>query len=122
MATAGTVVLEAKIAVDIILAEDGKYYVDSATTMDGVIVRGWTEGPFETEAKARDCVEWQYSIPMLEKLAQPQGPVAVLNLLDQSDGSPKGPRTQQSVNVYPAAAEVGLGAVPSGRGREAATR
>jgi hypothetical protein len=49
-------------------------------------------------------------------------PVAVLNLLDQSDGSPKGPRTQQSVNVYPAAGEVGLGAVPPGRGLEAATR
>ena len=73
MATAGTVVLEAKIAVDIVLAEDGKYYVDSATTMDGVIVRGWTEGPCETEAKARDRVKWQNSIPMLEKLAQPQG-------------------------------------------------
>jgi len=49
-------------------------------------------------------------------------PVAVLNLLDQSDGSPKGPRTQRLVNVYPAAGEVGLGAVASGRGLEAATR
>jgi hypothetical protein len=46
MATAGTVVLEAKIAVDIVFAEDGKYYVDSTTTMDGIIVRAWTEGPF----------------------------------------------------------------------------
>jgi hypothetical protein len=73
MATAGTVVLEAKIADDIVLAEDGKYYVDSATPMDGVIVRGCTEAPFETEAKARDCVIWQSSIPMLEKLAQRQG-------------------------------------------------
>ena len=68
MATAGSVVLEAKIAVDIVFAEDGKYYVDSTTTMDGAIVRAWTEGPFETEAKARECVEWQYSMPMLEKL------------------------------------------------------
>jgi hypothetical protein len=71
MATAGTVVLEAKIAVDIVLAEDDKYYIDSTTTMDGVIVRAWTEGPFE--AKARECVEWQYSMPMLEKLAGSQG-------------------------------------------------
>jgi len=73
MATAGTVVLEAKIAVDIVLAEDEKYYVDSTTTMDGVVVRAWTEGPFETEAKARECVEWQYSMPRLEKLAGSQG-------------------------------------------------
>jgi hypothetical protein len=73
MATAGSVVLEAKIAVDIVLAEDAKYYVDSTTTMDGVSVRAWTEGPFETESKARECVEWQYSMPMLEKLAQRQG-------------------------------------------------
>jgi hypothetical protein len=35
MSTAGTIVFAGKIAVDIILAEDGKYYVDSTTTMDG---------------------------------------------------------------------------------------
>ena len=29
MATAGTVIFELKLAVDIILAEDGKYYVDT---------------------------------------------------------------------------------------------
>ena len=34
MATAGRIVFEGKIAIDIILAEDGKYYVDSTTTMD----------------------------------------------------------------------------------------
>ena len=73
MATAGRIVLEAKIAVDIVLADDGKYYVDSTSMMDGVIVHAWTEGPFETAAKARECVEWQYSMPMLEKLAQSQG-------------------------------------------------
>jgi hypothetical protein len=33
MATAGRLVFEGKIAIDIILAEDGKYYVDSTTTM-----------------------------------------------------------------------------------------
>jgi hypothetical protein len=30
-------------------------------------------GAIETEAKARTCVEWQYSMPMLEKFAQSQG-------------------------------------------------
>ena len=51
MATAGRVVFEGKIAIDIILAEDGKYYVDSTTTMDCEVVSAWTDGPFETEAK-----------------------------------------------------------------------
>jgi len=33
-------------------------------------VREWTEGPFETEAKARECLEWQYAIPSLQKTAK----------------------------------------------------
>jgi len=70
MATAGTIVFEGKIAVEIILAEDGRYYVDTASSVDGEIVREWTEGPFETEAKARECLEWQYAIPSLQKTAK----------------------------------------------------
>ena len=45
MATAGRMVFEGKIAIDIILAEDGKYYVDLTTTMDGEVVGAWTDGP-----------------------------------------------------------------------------
>jgi len=45
MATAGTIVFEIKIAVDIVLAEDGMYYVDASTTK-GDAVHSWTEGPF----------------------------------------------------------------------------
>jgi len=71
MATAGTIVFEGKIAVEIVLAEDGHYYVDTASSIDGEVVRQWTEGPFETEAKARECVEWQYAMPSLEKAAKP---------------------------------------------------
>jgi len=53
-----------------------------------------------TETKARECVEWQYSMPMLGKLCATPRPVAVLNLFEQSDGAPKGAvHTQQSVNV-----------------------
>ena len=44
MATAGRIVFEGKIAIDIILAEDGKYYADSTTTMDGEVVSTWTDG------------------------------------------------------------------------------
>jgi hypothetical protein len=68
MATAGTVIFELKLAVDIILAEDGKYYVDAATTTEGDAVHEWTEGPFETEAKARECLKWQYAIPLATAL------------------------------------------------------
>jgi hypothetical protein len=32
MATAGTIMLEIQIAIDIVLAEDGKYYVDAITS------------------------------------------------------------------------------------------
>ena len=53
MATAGTIVFEIKIAVDIVLAEDGIYYVDASTTR-GDAVHSWTEGPFDTERKARE--------------------------------------------------------------------
>ena len=54
MATAGTIVFEIKIAVDVVLAEVGKYYVDAATSTDD-IVRQWTEGAFDTEAKVAQC-------------------------------------------------------------------
>jgi len=38
MATAGTIVFELKIAVEVVQAEDGKFYVDAATTEAGSIV------------------------------------------------------------------------------------
>jgi len=68
MATAGTVIFELKLAVDIILAEDGKYYVDAVTTTEGDVVHEWTEGPFETEVEARECLKWQYTIPVATAL------------------------------------------------------
>ena len=70
MATAGRIIFEGKIAIDIIFAEDGKYYVDSTTTMDGEVVSAWTDGPFETEAKARECLQWQHAVPTLERGAK----------------------------------------------------
>jgi len=68
MATAGTIVLEIKITADIVFAEDGKYYVDASTTNSGEIVSEWTEGPFDTEAKARESLKWQLAMPVLETL------------------------------------------------------
>ena len=68
MATAGTIILEIKITVDIVLAEDGKYYVDATSTRSDDIVREWTEGPFDTERKARECLKWQLAAPMIESL------------------------------------------------------
>jgi hypothetical protein len=62
MATAGTVILESKIAAEIVLAEDGKYYVDASATNPGENVSKWTDGPFDTEVKARDAE------PVIEKL------------------------------------------------------
>jgi hypothetical protein len=67
MATAGTIVFEIKIGVDIVLAEDGRYYVDSSTVM-GNAVHSWTEGPFDTERKARENLQWQFAVPVIEKL------------------------------------------------------
>jgi hypothetical protein len=67
MATAGTIMFEIKIAVDIVLAEDGKYYVDASTTK-GDAVHSWTEGPFDTERKARENLQWQFAVPVIEKL------------------------------------------------------
>ena len=67
MATAGTIVLEIKIAVDIVLAEDGLYYVNSST-MKGDAMHSWTEGPFDTERKARENLLWQFAVPVIEKL------------------------------------------------------
>ena len=67
MATAGTIMFELKIAVEVVHAEDGKFYVDATTTESG-ITHQWTEGPFETEAKARDSLRWQFAMPAIEKL------------------------------------------------------
>jgi hypothetical protein len=67
MATAGTIVFEIKIAVDIVLAEDGMYYVDSSTAK-GDVVHSWTEGPFPTETRARENLQWQFAVPVIEKL------------------------------------------------------
>jgi len=49
IATAGTVIFELKLSVDIIIAEDGKYCVDTISTTAGV-AHAWTEGPFEAAA------------------------------------------------------------------------
>jgi hypothetical protein len=62
MASAGTIVFEIKIGVDIVLAEDGMYYVM------GNAVHSWTEGPFDTERKAREKLQWQFAVPVIEKL------------------------------------------------------
>jgi hypothetical protein len=67
MATAGTIMFELKIAIDVVQAEDGKFYVDATTTKAGV-VQEWTEGPFDTEAKARESLQWQLAMPAMEKL------------------------------------------------------
>ncbi|HEY7581061.1 MAG TPA: hypothetical protein VH855_25995 [Acetobacteraceae bacterium] len=67
MATAGTITFELKVAVEVVQAEDGKFYVDTTMTEAG-IVHGWTEGPFDTEAKARDSLRWQFAMPAIEKL------------------------------------------------------
>jgi hypothetical protein len=67
MATVGTIVFEMKIAVDIVLAEDGMYYVDSSTVR-GDAVHSWTEGPFTTETRARESLQWQFAVPVIEKL------------------------------------------------------
>jgi hypothetical protein len=68
VATAGTIILEINIAADIVLAEDGRYYVDTRTTSAGEIVSAWTDGPFDTEAKARESLKWQLAVPVIEKL------------------------------------------------------
>lgn len=68
MATAGTIILEITIAVDIVLAEDGKYYLDTRTRSSGEVVSEWTDGPFITEAKARESLKWQLAVPAIEKL------------------------------------------------------
>ena len=59
MTTAGTIVLEIKIAIDIVLAEDGKYYVDAVTMKSSDTALEWTEGPFDTEVKARETLRWR---------------------------------------------------------------
>jgi hypothetical protein len=61
--TAGSIVFEGKIAIDIVLADDGKYYVNFTASF-GDVVNSWTEGPFNTEAKARECLQWLHSLSM----------------------------------------------------------
>ena len=68
MATAGTIVFELKMAIEIVHGEDGKYYVDASTSEFGNILHEWTEGPFDTETKARDSLRWQFAMPVIEKL------------------------------------------------------
>ena len=43
------------------------YYVDSST-VKGNAVHSWTEGPFDTERKARENLQWQFAVPVIEKL------------------------------------------------------
>jgi len=62
MATTGTIVFEVNIAVDIVQAKDGTYYVDATTAKSGGIVRQSTQGPFATEAKARESLQWQLAV------------------------------------------------------------
>ena len=62
MGTAGTIVFEVKIAIDIVHGEDGHYYVDTITAKSGNIVRKSTLGPFDTEAKARESLQWQFAV------------------------------------------------------------
>jgi hypothetical protein len=62
MTTPGTIVFEVKIAVDIVQAKDGKYYVDATTAKSDGIVRESTQGPFATEAKARESLQWQLAV------------------------------------------------------------
>jgi hypothetical protein len=62
MTTPGTIVFEVKIAVDIVQAKDGKFYVDATTAKSGGIVRESTQGPFATEAKARESLQWQLAV------------------------------------------------------------
>jgi hypothetical protein len=64
MATAGTILFEIKIAVDIVLAEDGKFTSMLRTTKGD----SWTEGSFDTERKARENLQWQFAVPVMEKL------------------------------------------------------
>jgi len=56
--------LELKIAVEVVHAEDGKFYVDAITTGSGV-VHEWTEGRFDTEAES---LRWQFAMPVIDKL------------------------------------------------------
>jgi hypothetical protein len=58
-------VFEIKIAVDIVLAENG--LVDSST-MKGDAVHSRTEGRFDTERKARENLQWQFAVPVIENL------------------------------------------------------
>jgi hypothetical protein len=30
------------------------------------VMRNWTEGPFDTEAKARESLQWQFAVPFIE--------------------------------------------------------
>ena len=68
LAIAGTIVFDVKIGVDIVLAADGKHYVNVAITKEGEVFREWSEGPFDNAAKARDGLRWQFAMQVIETL------------------------------------------------------
>ena len=69
MATAGTIVLEIKIAIDIVSPKTASTTSMSITIeISGDTAPEWTEGPFDTEAKARETLKWQVAVPVIEKL------------------------------------------------------
>jgi hypothetical protein len=57
-----------QMAIDIVPAEDGKYYVDAITSRSGGTVQEWTEGPFDTETKAGVSLQWQFAVHVHESL------------------------------------------------------
>jgi len=42
--------------------------VDTSAKNSGETVSEWTDGPFDSEAKARESLMWQFAVPMIEKL------------------------------------------------------
>ena len=52
-ATTGTTVFELKNAVEVVQAEDGKFYVDATTPVAGSVVHTWRMAPFDTETNAQ---------------------------------------------------------------------
>jgi hypothetical protein len=37
-------------------------------TVKGDAVHSWTEGPFTTETRAGENLQWQFAVPVIEKL------------------------------------------------------
>ena len=44
------------------------FHMDGITSRSGDAVQEWPEGPFNTEAKARQILKWQVAVPVIEKL------------------------------------------------------